>query len=79
MTAEDLALFPELEPADRAHYAAARARLAANDHTDRAAYIRAKATGTSWTCPGACTEARGSDCECPCGRQCHGRRYCITH
>lgn len=75
-----LALFPELEtPPDRAYYAAQRAQLAPHDTTDRAAYIRAKATGTRWTCPGACTEARGDECACPCGRRCHGARYCAGH
>lgn len=79
MTADALALFPELAPADRSHYRAAVAQLAHTDRSDRAAYLRAKATGTRWTCPGACTNARGSDCACPCGTRCHGLKYCPGH
>jgi hypothetical protein len=79
MTAEALALFPDLPAADREHYRRAAAALAPTDHSDRAAYVRAKATGARWRCPSACTEARGDECACPCGRRCHGAAYCGGH
>lgn len=74
-----LALFPELEPAGRAYYEAQLAQLADNDTTDRARFIRAKASGIRWECPDQCTDARGDVCACPCGRRCHGRGYCGGH
>lgn len=79
MTTETIALFPDLEPVNRAYYATARAQLTDQDRTDRAAYIRAKASGIRWYCPGACTAARGDDCACPCGHACHGQIYCHGH
>jgi hypothetical protein len=52
--------------------------LEKKDDTDRARMIRAKARGGVWYCPGACTGATGPDCDCPCGRACHGRT-CTGH
>lgn len=60
-------------------YAAAALRLSAHDNTDRAQYIRARAAGIRWTCPNQCTDARGDECSCPCGRRCHGARHCPGH
>jgi hypothetical protein len=77
---EPATLWPDdqLPERNRDEWRSLAAELRRDDETDRARMIRTKARGGVWYCPGACTSAEGDVCECPCGRQCHGRA-CIGH